>query len=1093
MEKFILPNKYVYFLIGLLVLLGLYFSSLYNYLLFHSLAEIFSILIAFCIFIIAWNSRRLLDNNYLLFIGIAYLFVGAIDLIHTLAYPGMNIFIGYKTNLATQLWIGARYVESLSLVMAPLFFRKKLKVNIVFLGYTLAVFIFLISIFYWNIFPVCFVEGVGLTPFKKISEYIISLILLISIALLLKNRKEFDRGVLKFVIWSIVVTIASELAFTFYVHAYGLSNLIGHYFKVISFYLIYKALVETGLTKPYDLLFRNLKQSEEALRQARDGLEVKVRERTAELVKINRALMTLSESNQALVRAKEEKDLLYDICRILVEVGGYRLAWVGFVDLDEKRTFRPVAKVGYGEGYPESAKITWADNESGQCPIGTAIRTGKPFTIRNILTDPDYSPWHAEATKLGYASAIVLPLTANSQILGALNIYAAEPDAFDDEEIKLLIELTHDLTYGIKALRMRVEHRRAEAALRESEKKYKNLVDTAVVGVYKTNLKGDILFANEALVKMLEFDSPEEMMSVGVLSRYKKLKDRELLIETLKKKSKVKNFELDLLTKSGKTANALLTGTLEGDTLSGMLMDITERKQAEEALSASEERYRTLFEGAAEGILVADIENKQFKYANPVICRMLGYTMEELTRLGVADIHPKEALDSVVAEFEAQARREKIMSSEVPCLRKDHSVIYADIATAPVVIDDRKCNVGFFLDVTDHKQTEKEKATLEEQLRQSQKMEAIGQLAGGIAHDFNNLLTVIKGYSQLCVAEAKEGDPLRQNIEEIQKATERAATLTRQILAFSRRQIMETKVLDLNTILQNLDKMLHRVIGEDIELAFLLDKNLGRVKVDPGQIEQVVMNLAVNARDAMLKGGKLTIETANVELDEEYARAHVAVKAGSYIMLSVSDTGAGMAPEVKERVFEPFFTTKEKGTGTGLGLSTVYGIVKQSGGNIWVYSEPGKGTTFKIYLPGVDEPLEESKEEIKKEELPRGSETILLVEDDKEVRKLALRILQRQGYMVLESSQGDDALQLCEEYKGRIHLILTDVVMPVMNGHELTQRLTLHHPEAKVLYMSGYTDNTIVHHGVVKKGTNYIQKPFTVDGLARKVRQVLDK
>jgi signal transduction histidine kinase len=387
---------------------------------------------------------------------------------------------------------------------------------------------------------------------------------------------------------------------------------------------------------------------------------------------------------------------------------------------------------------------------------------------------------------------------------------------------------------------------------------------------------------------------------------------------------------------------------------------------------------------------------------------------------------------------------------------------------------------------------EKEIATLQEQFHQSQKMEAIGQLAGGIAHDFNNLLTIIKGYSQLSLIELKENDPMREGIEEIKRAADRAADLTRQLLAFSRRQILEMKILDLNTVLRNLDKMLRRVIGEDIELVTLMADDLGRVKTDPGQIEQVIMNLAVNAKDAMPKGGKLTIETANVELDETYARSHVAVIPGRYAMLSVSDTGVGMTAEVKEQVFEPFFTTKEKGKGTGLGLSTVYGIVKQSGGNIWIYSEPGQGTTFKIYLLRVDEPLEELKEKAEVKGIPRGSETILVVEDEEKVLKLTVQILRGQGYAVLEAPHGDDALLVCEQHEGPIHLMLTDVVMPNMSGLELAKRLKAFHPEMKVLYMSGYTDNAIVHHGVLEKGMNYIQKPFTIEGLARKVREVLD-
>jgi CheY-like chemotaxis protein len=372
-------------------------------------------------------------------------------------------------------------------------------------------------------------------------------------------------------------------------------------------------------------------------------------------------------------------------------------------------------------------------------------------------------------------------------------------------------------------------------------------------------------------------------------------------------------------------------------------------------------------------------------------------------------------------------------------------------------------------------------------------MEAIGRLAGGVAHDFNNILTVIKGYSQLSLTEMKEGEPLRENIEEIKKSADRAADLTRQLLAFSRRQVMEMKVLDLNDLLRNLDKMLHRVIGEDIELATILEENLGRVETDPGQIEQVIMNLAVNARDAMSKGGKLTIETANVDLDQAYARAHVAVKPGPYVMISASDTGVGMPPEIRDRIFEPFFTTKEKGKGTGLGLSTVYGIVKQSGGNIWVYSEPEKGTTFKIYLPRVDEPFEELKEKLAKEELPRGNETILIVEDEEDVLKLAGRILSRQGYHILEASGGEEALRICKKRKEPFHLLLTDVVMPQMSGRQLEEQLSRVCQDFKVLYMSGYTDNAIVHHGILEKGLSFLQKPFTLEGLLRKVREVLDK
>jgi len=357
----------------------------------------------------------------------------------------------------------------------------------------------------------------------------------------------------------------------------------------------------------------------------------------------------------------------------------------------------------------------------------------------------------------------------------------------------------------------------------------------------------------------------------------------------------------------------------------------------------------------------------------------------------------------------------------------------------------------------------------------------------------DNLLSVIKGNCQLSLLDLREGDPLYANLKEIERSADRAADLTRQLLAFSRKQMMEMRVVDLNEVVRGLEKMLKRIIGEDIELVSYLSEGLWRVKVDPSQMEQVIINIVVNARDAMPEGGKLTIETANVELDEEYARRHIAVKPGPYVMLSISDTGMGMTKEVQEKIFEPFFTTKEMGRGTGLGLSTVYGIVKQSGGNIWVYSEVGRGSTFKIYLPRVEEALQEVVREELIGEIPCGSETILVVEDEEVVRKLAVRLLKKQGYKVLEAPDGGQAFLLCEKYQDPIHLILTDVVMPGMSGRELVERLQRIHPEMKALYMSGYTDNVILHHGILEQGLAFIQKPFTLEILGKKVREVLDK
>jgi two-component system cell cycle sensor histidine kinase/response regulator CckA len=511
-----------------------------------------------------------------------------------------------------------------------------------------------------------------------------------------------------------------------------------------------------------------------------------------------------------------------------------------------------------------------------------------------------------------------------------------------------------------------------------------------------------------------------------------------------------------------------------------------QRWHAEAALRASEERFRALVENSSDVLMLIDGQGR-VTYLTASSERHLGWEPKQILGKSIFDfIHPEDR--EPVGFRVAETLRNPGLPVEHEIRFKHADGTYrimegvgvnrlSDPSVGAIVVNAR--------DIT-------ERRRLEEQLRQAQKMEAVGQLAGGVAHDFNNLLTAILGYASLMLDDIPEEDPLRQDLIEIQSAGERAASLTRQLLAFSRRQMLQPQVVDINTLVQQLEKLLRRLISEDVELVTALAADLLPVRVDPASVEQILVNLAVNARDAMPVGGRLTIETSNVELDESAAFMHTAMPPGQYVMLSVGDTGQGMDEATRLRVFEPFFTTKEQGKGSGLGLATVYGMVKQSGGFIWVYSEPSHGTVFKVYLPPAESRTTTHAVEFdRRSEMKPGWETVLLVEDEDAVRALAREVLRRHGYVVLEARHGVDAMRVAERHTDDIHLLVTDVVMPHMSGREAAERLTTVRPKLKVLFMSGYSDHALMHRDLTP-GVAFLQKPFTPEVFARKVRQVLD-
>ena len=635
------------------------------------------------------------------------------------------------------------------------------------------------------------------------------------------------------------------------------------------------------------------------------------------------------------------------------------------------------------------------------------------------------------------------------------------------------------------------EIKRVEEALRESEALFRNLFEHhAAVQLIIDPDSGNIIDANDAAVEFygwtLEQLQQRRIQDINTLSP-------EEINQEMKKARTNKRIHFEFRHRRADRSIRdveVFSSNIEAkgkDRLHSVIHDITVRKQAEEALRFTQFAIDHMSDAAF--WMTSDA---RLFYVNQAACRALGYSSDELVLMTVADIDPEFPME-IWSDYWNELREKRHFVFQTIHRAKDGRVYPVEIQANFVEFDGREYNCAFARDITERKRVDEEREKLQAQLNQAQKMESVGRLAGGVAHDFNNMLGAILGYTELGMIEVSPTDPIHGTLKDIQKAALRSADLTRQLLAFARKQTVAPKVLDLNETLKGMLKMLRRLIGEDIGLAWLPGKDLGWIRMDPSQIEQLLVNLCVNARDAIHDTGKITVETGAVTFDETDCAAHVGFTPGKYVLLTVSDDGCGIDAETLSHLFEPFFTTKEVGKGTGLGLATVYGMVKQNNGFIDVYSKPGQGTTFKIYLPR--HATESGRTALMDASQPaaRGHETILLVEDEPMILDITTKMLERQGYTVQAAATPGEAIRLAREHVGEIHLLMTDVVMPEMNGRDLAKNLLSLYPNLKRLFMSGYTADVIAHHGVLDEGVQFIQKPFSVQTLAVKVRGVLDE
>jgi PAS domain S-box-containing protein len=806
-----------------------------------------------------------------------------------------------------------------------------------------------------------------------------------------------------------------------------------------------------------------------------------------QLIRTNRALKALSYCNQAVLRARSVSELTQEVCRVLVEIGGYRFVWVGVKNDDPDKTIRVMARWGESGDLFEGTNLSWAERTTDCCPMGEAIRTGKPSTIQDMINECQYEPSRSKAMKTGIVAAYALPLVVKGEIWGGISLLSQTAGTEDREERELLSQLGQDLSYGIESFLNREKARDTELALLESEERFRLAFENANIGVCLVGSDGRFLRVNDEMCRILGYDQHElESMTVSDVTHPEDLDVSTAFIEgAVAGKIDSSEFEKRYIHKKGHVVWGVVASSLIRDThgnpryFISHLLDVTEARSSEERRTI----LATVIEQAAEIVVITDTLGS-IEYVNPAFERITGYSSPEVLGKNPRILKSGEHDAVFYKTLWDTINSGSIWTGSFINKKKDGSLFQEDATISPV-----KNASGKIVRFVAVKRDVTESVELTKQLFQAQKMEAVGTLAGGIAHDFNNILQVALGYSEIMRNDPGLTERQKTDLNKIHIAAQRGADLVQRLLTFSRKTETRPQPLNLNHRIEELRKMIERAIPKMIDIQLVLNKDLYTINADPTQIDQVLMNLCVNARDAMPDGGKLIIETANIIFSSEYARSHLHLTPGNYALLSVTDSGLGMDKETLDHMFEPFFTTKQVGEGTGLGLATVHGIVKSHGGHIHCYSEPGKGTIFKIYFPALED--EEQQESAASEAAPQGgSETILLVDDDDAIRDIGSKLLTQVGYQVLTACNGKEGLDIYKTYSQDIAIVLLDLGMPEMGGKRCLQGLLAFNPDVKVVVVSGYSARKEAFAAGAK---DFVGKPYSVGNLLKTIRSVMDQ